>query len=355
MSALAERTDPFEVIADTRQITREQWLEIRRTGFGGSDAGAIMGVSRWGSPLSVWADKRGLLPERETTDVMEYGKRVEPILRTWAQDAIRGEHPDWIPYVHEWPDMIRSTSYPWAIADLDGMVNVLARDTGGLELKDADRSQASHWRDDELPDDYYWQVQHYMAVTGWPWFYVFATVGKRPVLRFVPRNEAGIVQLMETERGLWELVQSGDMPAPSGLECDDRVLSELYQGGGEMVDLGHDGEDLMLCYLEAKAEIKEKQEIADKLKQSIKAAMGNATKGISPGFYANWSRFPMKRLDGDGAEEGPTGDCGKVHEGNPGRAIRRRRQGQESKGGIEAWQSCMCGSVVIATTPVLAM
>lgn len=287
---------PFTVIADVRELTREKWLELRRTGIGGSDAGAVMGVSRWGSALSVWADKRGLLPERETTDVMEYGKRMEPSLRSWAEDVIR-ESGTVDVRVRDYVHMIRSTAYPWAVANMDGH---LWRDEemGGLELKDADRSQASHWHDDELPDDYYWQCVHYMAVTGWPWFYVFATIGKRPVLRFVPRNEAGIIQLMERERGLWQMVQDNTMPGPSGLDCDDRVLSALYEGGDETVSL--DGwKEVLARHVELGKEIEKLKTERAEVEQEIKAAMGNAKKGIAPGFYANWSRFDKHPLDLD--------------------------------------------------------
>lgn len=43
-----------------RDMSREEWLVRRRKTIGGSDAAGIVGLSKWASPFSVWADKTGL-------------------------------------------------------------------------------------------------------------------------------------------------------------------------------------------------------------------------------------------------------------------------------------------------------
>ena len=48
----------------TRDMSREAWLELRRHSIGGSDAAGIVGLSKWASPYSVWAEKTGRLPEQ---------------------------------------------------------------------------------------------------------------------------------------------------------------------------------------------------------------------------------------------------------------------------------------------------
>ena len=37
-------------------MPRAEWLEVRRQTIGGSEASAIVGLSKWASPLSVWAE-----------------------------------------------------------------------------------------------------------------------------------------------------------------------------------------------------------------------------------------------------------------------------------------------------------
>lgn len=47
-----------------KDYTREQWLELRKKGIGGSEAGAIMGLNKWKTPLEIFLDKtEGSIPD----------------------------------------------------------------------------------------------------------------------------------------------------------------------------------------------------------------------------------------------------------------------------------------------------
>lgn len=55
-----------------------EWHEWRRHGIGGSDIPALMGwAGKYGSPVSVWADKVGLLPPSDTSERQQIGKDFE--------------------------------------------------------------------------------------------------------------------------------------------------------------------------------------------------------------------------------------------------------------------------------------
>lgn len=56
---------------------RAEWLAWRRHGIGGSDIAALLGLSRYGSPWTVWADKVGVLPEQESTERQLVGRDLE--------------------------------------------------------------------------------------------------------------------------------------------------------------------------------------------------------------------------------------------------------------------------------------
>lgn len=58
-------------------MSREDWLEQRRHTIGGSDAAGIIGLSKWSSPVSVWADKTGRLPDKPDTEAMRLGRDLE--------------------------------------------------------------------------------------------------------------------------------------------------------------------------------------------------------------------------------------------------------------------------------------
>ena len=42
----------------TANMPRSDWLVLRRRSIGGSDAAAVLGLTRYASPMTVWGEKR---------------------------------------------------------------------------------------------------------------------------------------------------------------------------------------------------------------------------------------------------------------------------------------------------------
>lgn len=61
----------------TKGMSREDWLRQRRKSIGGSDAAAIVGLSVWASPYSLWAEKTGKLPDKADNEAMRQGRDLE--------------------------------------------------------------------------------------------------------------------------------------------------------------------------------------------------------------------------------------------------------------------------------------
>ena len=51
-----------EVLVDTADLSREDWLNYRRLGIGGSDAAAVMGLSPFATIRDLYFDKIGVTP-----------------------------------------------------------------------------------------------------------------------------------------------------------------------------------------------------------------------------------------------------------------------------------------------------
>lgn len=60
----------------------------RRTFIGGSDLPAILGLSRWKSPSTLWEEKKGLAPAQKPLEHLAWGHRLEPIILDVAQERI---------------------------------------------------------------------------------------------------------------------------------------------------------------------------------------------------------------------------------------------------------------------------
>ena len=66
----------------TGNLTREEWLQLRRNGIGGSDASVIMGKNPYRSILQLWEEKTGKLPVTDNGNEFTYwGNVMEPIIR----------------------------------------------------------------------------------------------------------------------------------------------------------------------------------------------------------------------------------------------------------------------------------
>jgi putative phage-type endonuclease len=136
------------------------WLDKRREGIGGSDAGAIMGMSAYSSPLTVYLQKKKLVPNGETSKAARRGIILEPMIRVeTTRDFPELE-------IEPLPFMLADPEYPFMLANIDSVIfaktpveirGEVVEGLGGHEIKSA--KTAFGWGDDEIRDTYYCQVQ----------------------------------------------------------------------------------------------------------------------------------------------------------------------------------------------------
>ena len=287
----------------TQNLPKDKWLEIRRSGIGGSDIAGIMGISPWSTPLGVYCDKVGLRPPQDPTVAMEFGTRMEPTLRKWAEDEINkkietADYLAWGEYkILSSPYLYRHPEQDIFIGNTDGVV--LSDEVtiyAGAELKTVDRFAAKEWSDGMMPDYYNAQVQWYMGVTGLDRWVVGALIGKRFEVRVVERDQERINDLQQAALGFWAtFVEPRIMPQATG--GDSGLLLDLFPDASE--DVLQDGEfELTLGhYLRLSETIREQQGLRDVVKARIEQRIGNA-KGIQAGRYkATWSRYMTTRVD----------------------------------------------------------
>ena len=154
--------------------SREEWLMERKSGIGGSDAAAILGLTHYKNNVELWEEKTGRLTPKDISDNphVKYGVDMEPILR----ESFKIKNPQYM-VTHKENTIIRHPKYPFIFASLDGEILEIATGRNGiLEIKTADVMQATSkekWKD-KIPDNYYCQVLHYLSVTGYDFVKLFA-------------------------------------------------------------------------------------------------------------------------------------------------------------------------------------
>jgi len=181
----------------------------RVNSIGGSEAAAVLGLSPWKTPYQVWCDKVGLSGEQEASPAMEWGTRLEPVIRQKYADETRR--------TVRWPvgdeyGYMQSERYPFMGATLDGMTD----DGRGLEIKTS-RSGAE-WGDegtDEVPQAYLIQCQHNMIVAGLEVFDIpLLIAGSDFRIYEVPADKELQALIIEREAEFWAMVKSKTPPEP---------------------------------------------------------------------------------------------------------------------------------------------
>lgn len=204
---------------------REKWLKAREAGIGGSDAAAIVGLTPWKSAFQLWLEKTGQAEPEDLSDNerVYWGTQLEEVVareftrRTGKAVRRRG--------------LLQSEEYPFLLASVDRMV---IGEDAGLECKTANGFAAKAWENDEVPDAYYCQCQHYMMVTGCQRWYIAVLIGgNKFVWKAIDRNEADIKALQEAEIAFWDKVQKKEMPPVDGSGSCTEALANMYRGGKE--------------------------------------------------------------------------------------------------------------------------
>lgn len=187
---------------------RKAWLELRRTGIGGSDAAASVGLSKWKTPLDLYLDKKGQIETAEN-ESMAWGHKLEPVIR--QEYANRTGRTVSVP-----PGIIRHPTVDFALMTPDG----IADDSRVLQVKTA--RTAEGWGEpgsDEIPQEYLLQVTHEMFVTGLGVADVAVLIGGSDFRIYVVEADTELQRmLIDREREFWGHVQRDEPPPPVNRE-----------------------------------------------------------------------------------------------------------------------------------------
>lgn len=285
-------------------MSRAEWLEERRKSLGGSDVGAILGLNRWRSPYTVWADKRGLIPDEPDNEAMRVGRDLEPYVLQRFREAsgLRTRHVNAI---------LRNSDYPHLHANVDSMVVGMA---AGVEAKTASALNTRLFRGAEFPASYYAQCVTYLAVTeAQRWYLAVLIMGREfriyqltrivadPVPDwcessvYIPPTE--LEQLKAAAAAFWDRVEYGTPPPVDASESTGEALGSIYPvSEDEEIDLT-DLHDDVAALIAVNDRIKVLKTVAEGYKNIIKERMQVATRGSSALGTITWKTQLKRTLD----------------------------------------------------------
>lgn len=305
-------------------ISRESWLDLRRSSIGASEAAAACGEDPSVSPIELVCRKNGTLPEIDLAGVeaVDWGNILEPVIvaesarragvillgrraieAAFASDA----QTELVGFVEGKQPFLRSRARPWQTATLDGLACGPVGDLVGVEAKNAGQYMASAWdvETSTVPDKFRLQCAHQLAVAPALSSTILAGLVGGNSLRSVRLERVRIVQVIEAvvaiEETVWDCVRNGTLPELSGPPASvARALKALHpDDNGETVMLSDAVADLVRAWQIACAAQSQAKKDAELALNAIKAALGDATFGEMPDGSGT---FSLKTTERDGYE-----------------------------------------------------
>ncbi|RKD20989.1 hypothetical protein BEP19_15000 [Ammoniphilus oxalaticus] len=281
-------------LVNTTDITDKEWLEWRRRGITGSDIGAICGINKWSSPVSVYMDKLGELPEQEDNEAMYFGRILEDVVAKEFsfRTGFRVERRNAI---------LQHLEHEWALANIDRLIIDREKGHGILEVKTTSEYLKDQWTDDEVPASYLTQIQWYLFVTGLQWGY-FATLigGNKFIMKYVERDDELIQYLFDIGKEFWEEhVLKKAPPAFDGSDASTKLLSELYPKSedGSQTELPDEANALITAIEQLKQDEKDLETTRKEYENKLKSMLGDFESGVIGDREVTWRSYETTRFD----------------------------------------------------------
>ena len=278
---------------------REKWLAERKTGIGASEVAGILGLSPWDNPVSIWARKKNLVPEKPDSLRFKVGRKMEgPIAELYAERAgVQLVKP---------VELFRHETHP-LLGTPDRLV---AGKEVGVEIKTVDPSQEHQWGEDgsdEIPLYYVTQVASYMALTGygiWDVAVLFGLYDFR-VYRLVRDLDLERMLLNRVSDFWRRYVVGNEEPELDGSEESAAYLAQKYPANRKpMLTATPEGDQLFLTVAELQREYNEKGVRYEHGKNLLKQEIGGADGLVSTFGKVYWKTSkPIEVVDWKGVAE----------------------------------------------------
>lgn len=296
-------------------LSRVDWIELRRQSIGASEAAAACGEDPVISPAELVLRKRGEMPDVDLSDVeaVRWGSLLEPAiveetarraeLHLLPRDGIEhlfagSQSTDLVGFVEGRQPFLRSRARPWQTATPDGIgYSTKLGEAVAIEAKNVGQYLSGAWdtEDERAPDKFRVQVAHQLAVAPRLSSAILSGLIGGNSLRSVRFERVRIVQVIDAvvaiEERIWRCVTEGGLPELSGpSESVARALDELHpDDNGEAVVLGEAVVEWARELALAKAQYERAEAAIKDLSNRIRAAIGDATFGFMPdgsGFFS---------------------------------------------------------------------
>lgn len=284
-----------------------EWHERRLEGFGGSEVGALLGISPYATARTVVERKaRRVIEDPDAPERLRLrlGREMEPILleHLWEALVLRSSG-DPVPRPKRSGQLWRMPGYAFVTASVDGFIgDALAEcktdEYGSLPWGDPDDDPAR-----STPPAYFAQVQHGLAATTKKRAWIIVLIGLHEERIYaVDRRDEYIANLLEFEAGMWarvvaireRLADDPDasiedlLPALEGTELSDH-LRETFPRATEVIRSATvEQEQLVRDLRAARRAMNEAEAVWDTIAAKVQDVIKDAAGLTSPEGTITW-------------------------------------------------------------------
>jgi putative phage-type endonuclease len=265
--------------------------------IGGSDIGAILGLSRFKTPLEVWMEKTDKEVQKKDSLPLRFGSFAEDFVAREYSRATGFEliHDESI-YLHP--------EHSYMSAHIDRFVLEVGSSspTRILECKTANPFSSGEWGEigsDEVPMSYLCQCIWYMAITGIDKTDLAVLFGNSDFRIYEIARDQGLEELVIAKATtFWNECILKDIPPPVQSEADCQTLFSKGDPA-KSIEAGQDTLELTKRLRLLNSEIETREEEISTIKQNIMSQMGEAELLTFRGkTLASWKApKPSFRLD----------------------------------------------------------
>ena len=273
-------------------LTEEQ-VKARKSLIGGSDAAAILGLSRWETPLSVWSEKTGAIPTEDKSGILaiEVGNELENLVCKLFEKRTGKK-------TRRVNDYRIHPQYSFIGCQIDRRV---VGEDAILEAKTASWRKAEEWKDDEIPQEYLVQVMQQLLVTGAAHAYIAVLIGGNQnfLWKKVERDETLIKTILDREVEFWtKFVEPRVMPQLV-MADDTKTLGKLFPSGVEnpTIELGKSGEEIIAGIDRLAVQIKALEDAIETEKNRLRLMLGEHAIATAGPRKVTWKNQETTRLD----------------------------------------------------------
>lgn len=270
---------------------RERWLAARQEGIGGSEVGALVGISEYETSWSVYNTKKRGGKDLSEVAAVEWGHRLENVVAEKVAEEIgmvsRFGGGLWAsiekPFLRVTPDRFATKPRAWRAQAL-----IECKTAGDDEHWESGTIHSKGYGTGSAPLSYQAQCQWQMGILGLPVAYLGCLVLGRERQFFTVEihfDKDWFGELAaEAERFWFENVLKDEPPMHDLRHPKTEELLKLLQPKvvKPSVDLPEETEEWLIDYLKAKAELERAQANMDAAKNYFRMMTGEAGAGYMP-------------------------------------------------------------------------